>query len=217
MSYLGNHFQYLLLLAVMLIDQFSHNTHSCEYLGRTNKETDTCYSFWVGATIQLCGELGMSDEFSTLAFILRDCQHPRSTWPEECDEGFEGSVNTTCVGSGASVDHVPSYIVPPIATVGSGGFSKQPDSPPDVLHTFYSICWLSMRCRLDAVGAGVTEVNTNAAGERGALAMEGTEGAKKTSVSLPLTMSAIAGVAKLSTRELNVSLGLCTDRIREHP
>lgn len=28
--------------------------------------------------------------------------------------------------------------------VYGGGFSKTPDSPPDILHTFYSICWLSL-------------------------------------------------------------------------
>ena len=26
----------------------------------------------------------------------------------------------------------------------SGGFSKAPDLPPDILHTFYSTCWLSL-------------------------------------------------------------------------
>jgi geranylgeranyl transferase type-1 subunit beta len=26
----------------------------------------------------------------------------------------------------------------------SGGFSKYPDMYPDVLHSYYSICWLSM-------------------------------------------------------------------------
>ena len=26
----------------------------------------------------------------------------------------------------------------------SGGFSKYPSLPPDILHTFYSTCWLSI-------------------------------------------------------------------------
>jgi prenyltransferase beta subunit len=25
-----------------------------------------------------------------------------------------------------------------------GGFSKVPSAPPDILHSFYSICWLSL-------------------------------------------------------------------------
>ena len=26
----------------------------------------------------------------------------------------------------------------------TGGFSKHPEFPPDLLHSFYSLCWLSM-------------------------------------------------------------------------
>lgn len=25
-----------------------------------------------------------------------------------------------------------------------GGFSKMPEHPPDILHSFYSLCWLSL-------------------------------------------------------------------------
>lgn len=74
------------------------------YQGRTNKDPDSCYSFWVGATLQLLCAFDTTDLPSTQAFLLRDCQQSKY----------------------------------------SGGFSKLPDTYADVLHTFYSLCWLSM-------------------------------------------------------------------------
>ena len=73
------------------------------YNGRTNKDNDSCYSFWIGATLHLLGEFHMTHITSTRQFLLRNCQH--------------------------------SIL---------GGFSKSPGAPPDILHTFYSLCWLSM-------------------------------------------------------------------------
>eukprot|EP01032_Pedospumella_encystans_P012288 gene12288-14226_t len=73
------------------------------YQGRTNKDPDSCYSFWVGATLHMLQSFQYTDLPSTQSFLLTQCQ---------------GSVH-------------------------SGGFSKLPDCYPDVLHTFYSICWLS--------------------------------------------------------------------------
>lgn len=32
-----------------------------------------------------------------------------------------------------------------------GGFAKRPDMPPDLLHSFYSVCWLSL-CEEPGIG-----------------------------------------------------------------
>lgn len=76
---------------------------STGYNGRTNKDNDSCYSFWIGATLNLLGEFGTTHLPSTRKFILGLCQHKLL-----------------------------------------GGFAKFPGAPPDILHTFYSLCWLSM-------------------------------------------------------------------------
>lgn len=73
------------------------------YNGRTNKETDSCYSFWVGATLQLLGAFDDCDHGPTRSFLLQHCQARRH-----------------------------------------GGFKKTPEHHQDVLHSFYSLCWLSM-------------------------------------------------------------------------
>lgn len=74
--------------------------------GRTNKEADSCYSFWVGATLKILGCFDLTDTDSTEQFLLRECQ----------------LYGGTCVG----------------------GFCKADDCPPDILHSFYSISWLSI-------------------------------------------------------------------------
>lgn len=74
------------------------------YQGRTNKDPDSCYSFWVGGSLSMLGLFCDSDLPSTESFLLGRCQSN-------------------------------PYL---------GGFSKLPDTYPDALHSFYSICWLSM-------------------------------------------------------------------------
>eukprot|EP01105_Mastigella_eilhardi_P020118 TRINITY_DN4774_c0_g1_i1.p1 TRINITY_DN4774_c0_g1~~TRINITY_DN4774_c0_g1_i1.p1 ORF type:complete len:354 (-),score=72.53 TRINITY_DN4774_c0_g1_i1:70-1131(-) len=71
------------------------------FQGRANKPPDTCYSWWVGASLTLLGKYNLID-FSAV-------------------EGF----NLSCQAS-------------------IGGFSKVPDVFPDVLHTYYSLCGLSL-------------------------------------------------------------------------
>ena len=73
------------------------------YEGRTSKVPDTCYSFWVGGSLDLLRCIDETDIESTKKFIIGDCH---------------SEIN--------------------------GGFSKHPDVPPDILHTFYSTCWLSL-------------------------------------------------------------------------
>eukprot|EP00850_Spirogloea_muscicola_P021340 SM000245S08179 [mRNA] locus=s245:147391:150854:+ [translate_table: standard] len=69
--------------------------------GRTNKDADSCYSFWVGASLQMLGAYHLIDKGALRNFLLT-CQKE------------------------------------------SGGFSKWPDAHADLLHTFYSICGLSL-------------------------------------------------------------------------
>jgi len=70
--------------------------------GRPNKYPDTCYSYWVGATLSILQSLSYVDTFNLSFFVLEN-QSP----------------------------HL-------------GGFSKIWDAPPDLLHSFYSIAWLSI-------------------------------------------------------------------------
>jgi prenyltransferase beta subunit len=46
------------------------------YQGRANKEPDSCYSFWIGATLQLLGNLSTDlDITSSTEFLCCQCQH----------------------------------------------------------------------------------------------------------------------------------------------
>lgn len=79
------------------------------YNGRTNKDPDSCYSFWVGATLEMLGCFNNTDAEPAQKFLLNECQYSKY-----------------------------------MGRVGIGGFSKTPGCQPDILHTFYSIAWLSM-------------------------------------------------------------------------
>ncbi|CAM9212397.1 unnamed protein product [Discosporangium mesarthrocarpum] len=72
------------------------------FQGRPNKDSDTCHSFWVGATLSILGELSLVDIPRVRSFHLA-CQD----------------------------------------TI-LGGFSKMPHSLPDLIHSFYSLCWLGI-------------------------------------------------------------------------
>ncbi|CAM9174022.1 unnamed protein product [Ectocarpus fasciculatus] len=72
------------------------------FCGRTNKESDTCYSFWNGASLAMLDSFHLSNVETTRAFV------------DDCESHF------------------------------SGGFSKVPTYPPDILHSFYSLCWMSI-------------------------------------------------------------------------
>lgn len=72
------------------------------FQGRPNKPVDTCYSFWVGASLQLLDVSQFVDEPANKEYLM-DTQH------------------STC-----------------------GGFSKWPDFHPDVLHTYFGLCGLSL-------------------------------------------------------------------------
>jgi len=55
------------------------------FMGRPNKPEDTCYSFWVGATLSLLGKLEMCDRKSSRLFVL-STQDPvtggLAKWPD---------------------------------------------------------------------------------------------------------------------------------------
>lgn len=72
------------------------------FQGRRNKDADTCYSFWFGATIKLLGHFDLVDHASILMF------------------------HKTC------------------EKLSIGGFGKVPQNQPDILHSFFSICAMSL-------------------------------------------------------------------------
>lgn len=71
------------------------------FQGRCNKEPDTCYAFWNGATLDLLGKHSLVDIPSCQKFVL-SCQFPY------------------------------------------GGICKFPSTVPDVMHSYYSLAWLSI-------------------------------------------------------------------------
>jgi len=74
---------------------------SSGFQGRINKDADTCYSFWIGASLAILGAYSLVDFRVIKGFTL------------SCEQ-----------------DH--------------GGFSKTPDQHPDPLHTYLSLCGLSI-------------------------------------------------------------------------
>jgi geranylgeranyl transferase type-1 subunit beta len=72
--------------------------------GRPNKDEDTCYSYWIGATLRLLGQDDLLDHGLLRSFVF-DCQ------------------------------------------TKIGGFSKVIGNYPDVLHSYYSLAYLSLSQR----------------------------------------------------------------------
>lgn len=95
------------------------------YNGRTNKPPDSCYSFWIGASLSLLGQFSLTDVESTRSFLVNSCQ-------------FEINLN---IDPRAIDVNAPSDSIKYCTRCG---FCKVPQCPPDVLHTFYSLEWLSM-------------------------------------------------------------------------
>mmetsp|Transcript_8146 Transcript_8146/g.25144 ORF Transcript_8146/g.25144 Transcript_8146/m.25144 type:complete len:360 (-) Transcript_8146:66-1145(-) len=72
------------------------------FCGRPNKPPDSCYAFWIGASLRALGAADLVDATAVTAFVF------------SCESKL------------------------------LGGFAKFPtDAPPDLLHSFYSVCWLS--------------------------------------------------------------------------
>ena len=87
------------------LEEWCRRRQSRGFNGRANKSEDTCYSFWVGATLRLLGVDGDLSHGLTWQFN-RNCQSKRF-----------------------------------------GGFGKEPGVPPDVLHSYYGVCQLSLSGR----------------------------------------------------------------------
>ena len=71
------------------------------FQGRPNKDEDTCYSFWIGASLDLLGAPSVTNAVEVHKFVR------------------------ACEGS-------------------HGGFAKLIGSYPDLLHTFYALCGMSL-------------------------------------------------------------------------
>eukprot|EP01114_Cavostelium_apophysatum_P012272 TRINITY_DN2724_c0_g1_i1.p1 TRINITY_DN2724_c0_g1~~TRINITY_DN2724_c0_g1_i1.p1 ORF type:complete len:359 (+),score=39.71 TRINITY_DN2724_c0_g1_i1:58-1077(+) len=71
------------------------------FQGRINKPADSCYSFWIGATLTMLGAYEFVDVQSMKGFVM-------------CCE------------------------------TKHGGFGKWPDTYPDVMHTYLSMCGMSL-------------------------------------------------------------------------
>lgn len=107
------------------------------FQGRVNKDPDTCYAWWIGATLIMLGHFDDFDKSPQMSFLLQ-CQF-------------------------AMGKHV------------CGGFLKFPDMPPDLLHSYYGVCWLSMIAHdgfaplLCAIGLSRRAVDTLPPAQREAL------------------------------------------------
>ena len=72
------------------------------FSSRTNRDTDSSYSFWIGATLMMLDSLEMSNVEENMSFLLQS--------------------------------QSSSY----------GGFAEKPNQPPDVMHTYFSLCGLAL-------------------------------------------------------------------------
>jgi len=115
------------------------------YNGRTNKPPDSCYSFWIGASLALLGQFSLTDVESTRALLVNACQ-------------FEINLN---LDPRALDQNAPAEVIKYCTRCG---FCKVPQCPPDVLHTFYSIVWLSISAsnsKSDPTGDKVDSVSVS--------------------------------------------------------
>lgn len=78
------------------------NLQSNGFSGRTGKENDSCYSFWIGASLKILGYLDYADFPKNNAFVS-SCQFAKG-----------------------------------------GGISKDPESYPDLMHSFFGIASTSL-------------------------------------------------------------------------
>ena len=104
------------------------------YSGRTNKPPDSCYSFWYGATLAMIDGFRYTDLGSTREYLLQSCQY---------------AINFSVTVPPTDEDTIPLCTTSPTASATIShctrcGFCKLPNYPPDVLHTFYSLGWLSL-------------------------------------------------------------------------
>jgi prenyltransferase beta subunit len=125
------------------------------YSGRTNKPPDSCYSFWVGGTLQQLGLFPMTDVPSTKQYLLRSCQFMINFAVNVDKTEEEKAEEAAAAGAGSGVCASAEEAKPESFNYCTRcGFCKLPNYPPDVLHTFYSVAWLSMAGNSPGFGDG---------------------------------------------------------------
>lgn len=94
------------------------------FQGRPDKPPDTCYSWWVGASLHMLG-FGEMPEWPTVWAFLRECEFAHGALP--CASPAPRFARNRRVPCGAG-----------------GGFMKEPGSLPDIVHSYFSICGFAL-------------------------------------------------------------------------
>jgi len=90
--------------------------------GRPNKNEDTCYSYWIGGALSLLLQANASFENNS----------------SNNNDGEQQSVSDHLLDLTSLKEYVLS------CQTDMGGFSKTFGAAPDLLHSFYSLAWLSL-------------------------------------------------------------------------
>lgn len=101
--------------------------------GRTGKISDSCYSFWIGASVQiLINQCTCANVSTDMTRDTPTSTHANETHSCLCQLSYE---------SNALANYILRCQFPLEAM---GGFARDPESYPDPFHTFYSIAGLSL-------------------------------------------------------------------------
>ena len=131
------------------------------YSGRTNKAPDSCYSFWIGGTLALLGAFQLTDMPSTKTYLLQSCQF-MINFAVNLDKTDEEKAAEAARSSAEEAETCAPVDAPAVMNYCTRcGFCKLPHYPPDVLHTFYSLAWLSMAGNSCGFGSGEGDATTD--------------------------------------------------------
>eukprot|EP01039_Chlorochromonas_danica_P005664 gene5664-6246_t len=65
------------------------------FQGRANKAADSCYSYWIGASLAILGVFPQSDQQSTRAFLLDQCQRGKmGGFAKSPDQGYPDLIHS---------------------------------------------------------------------------------------------------------------------------
>ena len=130
------------------------------FQGRPNKDEDTCYSFWIGATLALLGEAAAPEAAASAAAAAAAAPPPPR--PPALAAGAARLSDPAALAAFSLRCECAPY----------GGFAKCVGNHPDVLHSYFALCGLAivgapglrpLDCRL-----GMTKRAAAAAGLRDA-------------------------------------------------
>ena len=130
------------------------------FQGRPNKDEDTCYSFWIGATLALLGEAAAPEAAASAAAAAAAAPPPPR--PPALAAGAARLSDPAALAAFSLRCECAPY----------GGFAKCVGNHPDVLHSYFALCGLAivgapglrpLDCRL-----GMTKRAAAAAGLRAA-------------------------------------------------